>query len=118
MNPKLNKTIIVLHISAVIYFLLGIALLTLTILPRYIPYGALLLIALVSIAIGVFVEIIIKGLKDNKFWAWVAGLIISGLYVPSLFIILGIIGLIGLLDKEVRKDFLKNLTSPLEHSST
>jgi len=103
MNPKLNKTIIVLHISAVIYFLLGIALLT--VLKYYIPFGAF--IALISIGMGVFVEVIIKGLKDNKFWAWVAGLIICGLYVPSLFIILGIIGLIGLLDKEVRKGFLK-----------
>ena len=104
MNPKLNKTIIILHISAVIYFLLGIALLT--VLSRYIRFGASI-IALVSIGMGVFVEIVIKGLKDNKFWAWVAGLIICGIYVPSLFIILGIIGLIGLLDKEVRKDFLK-----------
>ena len=63
--------------------------------------------ALFSIAIVIFVEIVIKSLKNNKFWAWVAGLIICGLYVPSLFIILGIIGLVGLLDKDVRKDFLK-----------
>lgn len=105
MNPKLNKTIVVLHITAVIYFLLGIALLT--IFPRYAYIPGASFIALVSIGFGVFVEIIVNGLKNNKFWAWVAGLIICGLSVPSLFIILGIIGLIGLLDKDVRKDFLK-----------
>ena len=105
MNPKLNKTIIILHISAVIYFLLGIAFLT--ILPKYVYIAGASFVALFSIGIGVFVEIVVNGLKNNKFWAWVAGLIICGLYVPSFFIILGIIGLIGLLDKDVRKDFLK-----------
>ena len=82
---------------------MSIALLTiLSGYTRIVPF-----IALVSIGMGVFVEIVIKGLKDNKFWAWVSGLIICGFYIPSLFIILGIIGLIGLLNKEVRKDFLK-----------
>jgi hypothetical protein len=44
-------------------------------------------LALVSIGIGVFVEIVINGLKKNKFWAWIAGLILCGGYVPSLFVI-------------------------------
>src|SRR3989338_6996541 len=112
-NPKLNKTIIVLHISAVIYFLLGIIFLILPFLSSdEIGLGTFtkilwIFIALLSIAMGIFIEIVIKSLKNNKFCAWVAGLIICGLYIPSLFIILGIIGLIGLLDKDVRKDFLK-----------
>ena len=109
MNPRLNKTIIVLHISAIIYFLIGI-------LPFLLP-GVIeeelflkiiwIFMALFSIAIGIFIEIVITGLKNNKFWAWVAGLIICGIYVPSLLIALGIIGLIGLLDKDVRKNFLE-----------
>jgi hypothetical protein len=71
MNQKLKKTIIVLHISAVINFLLSIALLTiLSGYTRIAPF-----IALVSIGMGVFVEIVIKGLKDNKFWAWVYNIV-------------------------------------------
>ena len=113
MNQKLGKTIIVLHISAVFYFLSGILFLILPfVLPNILEEEIFLTImfvitALFSIAIGIFVEIVIKSLKNNKFWAWVAGLIICGLYIPSLFIVLGVIGLIGLLDRDVRKDFLK-----------
>ena len=113
MNQKLGKTIIVLHISTVVYVLSGILLLILPFLLPNIPEEGtfltimLVFMALFSIAIGIFVEIVIKSLKNNKFWAWVAGLIICGLYIPSLFIVLGIIGLIGLLDRDVRKDFLK-----------
>jgi len=113
MNPKLKKTIIVLHISAIIYFLLGFFFLSFflefTRKPLFflvsIPF---IMLVLFFIGIGVFIEIIIKGLKDNKFWSWVASLIICGLYIPSLFIILGIIGLSGLLNKETRKNFLKS----------
>src|SRR3989344_678736 len=104
MNPKLNKTIVVLHISAAIYLVLSIA--SLTVSPKYLPFLAPY-IAL-FIGMGVFVEIVIKGLKDNKYWAWIAGLVVCGLYIPSIFIVCGIIGLIGLLNKEVRTDFFKN----------
>lgn len=103
MNPKLNKSIIVLHISAVIYLLLGIGLFT--ILSDLVVHPVFM--GFVVIGIGVFVEIVVGGLKNNKFWAWVTALIICGMYVFSLFIILGIIGLVGLLDKDVRTDFLK-----------
>jgi len=118
MHPKLNKTIIVLHIMAVIYFLIVLAVIVFLIsfslivdeMEPEIPLTFLKITALftvlLSIASGVFIEIVIKNLKNNQFWAWVAAVIICGLYIPSLFIILGIIGLKGLLDKEVRKEFI------------
>jgi len=102
-NPKLKKTIVVLHISAVIYILLGILLLT--ILADYFAGGFLLVF--VSFGMAIFVEIVIKGLKQEKFWAWVTSVVICSIYIPSGFIIFGIIGLVGLLNKDVRKDFLK-----------
>jgi len=104
MNPKLKKTIVVLHISAVIYFLLAISLIT--VLAPYLP-GRYSSIAGFVIIWGIFIEVVIKGLKDNKYWAWIAGIIISGLQIPSILIILGIIGLIGLVDKETRDAFNK-----------
>lgn len=113
MNQKLNKTIIVLHISAVIYLLAGVMLLIFSFfLPSVLdgePFfkTTFVLSAVLSIAFGIFVEIVIKSLKKHKFWAWITGIIICGLYIPSIFIILGIIGLVGLLNKDVRTDFVK-----------
>ena len=47
----------------------------------------------------VFIEIVINGLKKRKKWTWFASLILCGIYIPSAFIILGIVGLIPLIDK-------------------
>jgi len=44
-------------------------------------------------------------LRRRQFWAWVAGLCISGLYIPSLFLPLGVMGLVGLLDPASRAAF-------------
>ena len=98
MNPKLKKTTICLHISAIIYFLLA------TIIIGVTPTG-LIFLAVFCIAMGVFVEIVINRLKQRKYWAWIAAIIICATYVPSIFIALGIIGLVGLFDESVRKDF-------------
>ena len=57
------------------------------------------------IAIGILIEFIIKGLKENKYWAWVAGIVISALSIPSFYFIFGILGLMGLLNKETKKAF-------------
>ena len=58
-----------------------------------------------SLAFGIFVEYVTKELKKNKFWAWIVAIIISGIYIPSIFIILGIIGLLGLVHKNTRTAF-------------
>ena len=41
-------------------------------------------------------------LKNGKYWAWIAGICIAGLYIPSAFFVLGIIMLIGLLEDDVK----------------
>lgn len=101
MNPKLKKTIIVLRISSIIYFLLGILFIT------FLSIGSGIM-TVVLIGMGTFIEIVIRNLKRNKYWAWIAGIVVCSLYLTSmLFIVLGIIGLMGLLNKEVRKEFSK-----------
>jgi hypothetical protein len=50
-------------------------------------------------------EVIVYGLKRRKFWAWVAGLIVFGMYVMSAFLPLGAFGLWGLLDRGSREEF-------------
>ncbi len=56
---------------------------------------------------AIFVEIVIKGLKNGKKWAWIMGIVISAIQIPSILIVLGIIGLITLLDKDVVASFQK-----------
>jgi hypothetical protein len=51
------------------------------------------------------IEIVAIGLNRRKFWAWIAGLCIFGMYVPSLFLPLGALGLWGLLDPGSRAEF-------------
>lgn len=119
MNPKLKKTLTVLQISSIIYFAFALLLPILYLsFPQIIFHQAqnqqlIQMAAMFSAAftfvfcagLGIFVQFIIRGLKKTKYWAWIAGLIITGLYIPSLFIILGIIGILGLLDKSVIDEF-------------
>ncbi len=53
----------------------------------------------------IFIEMVCRHLKQGKYWAWIAGLILFGIYIPSLFFILGIIGLIALLKPESKAFF-------------
>ena len=107
MNPKLKKTIIVLHISAILYFLAGIGSFALLIyLSKEVLVSYILsVVTAFSIIIGIFVEIVVSELKEGKLWAWVAAVILCMTYLLSIFIILGIIGLVGLLHEDVRNDF-------------
>ena len=54
----------------------------------------------------VFLEFVIAHLKQGKFWAWVAGIAIGGLYTPSLFLPLGVFILAGLLSDGCRQSFM------------
>ncbi len=67
--------------------------------------GFTIFFVFLSLGMAVFIEVVCRHLKQGKYWAWIAGLILCGIYVPSLFIVLGIIGLIGLLKPETRKYF-------------
>lgn len=57
------------------------------------------------LALAVGIEFVVHGLRRRKFWAWVVGLCLFGLYVPSLFFPLGVLGLWGLLDSGSRAEF-------------
>ena len=90
-------------------------LLLLTIVLKILVSETLPILSLLMIMFGIgmitawaiFVEIVIKGLKNGKKWAWIMGIVISAIQIPSIFIVLGIIGLITLLDKEVVASFQK-----------
>jgi hypothetical protein len=65
--------------------------------------GIVMLAVCLAIVIGI--EFVKNGLRKRKFWAWVAGLCIFGIYLPSLFFPLGALGLWGLLDEGSRSEF-------------
>jgi hypothetical protein len=98
---RITMAIVCLHISAVLY--LGLALLALWFPHLDTPVRALLLI--VCLGLVVVIEVIVWGLHKRYYWAWIAGLCLFAIYAPSLFFILGGLGLWGLLDPGSRAQF-------------
>ena len=109
MPHRIGMAVVCLHISAVIYFLLGLLMLSLPLFSSDERSGlagafAIGLFVLCLVLVG-GIEFVVYGLKQRKFWAWVAGLCIFGLYAPSLFLPLGALGLWGLLDAGSQAEF-------------
>lgn len=101
MPRSLKIATICLHLSAVLYLLLGVYLL---VTPSFGTFTSVFL-GIFSVILAILVEVIVKGLNSVKRWAWIAALILFCLYVPSLFILLGILGLVDLLRAETRANF-------------
>jgi len=104
---RLGMAIVCLHISAILYLLIGLlAFPLLTALDESgeaTPTALFLLLTCPAMVVGI--EAVVYGLRRRKFWAWVVGIILFGLYVPSLFLPLGAFGLWGLLDEGSRAEF-------------
>jgi len=104
---KIGLATICLHISAALYVIVGLVLFPLFLSDDEtslgFPFAIVMLLLCLALASGI--ECVIYGLRRRKFWAWVAGLCIFGLYVPSLFFPLGALGLWGLLDSGSRAEF-------------
>ncbi len=111
MQHRIGMAIICLHISAALYLLIG-GLLFLVLDVRVLEIdnsrsGHIFMSILAAVCVGIVlgIEVVAWGLRRRKFWAWVAGLVIFGIYVPSLFFLLGGFGLWGLLDPGSRREF-------------
>src|SRR6266849_1178427 len=108
MRHKIGLAISCLHISAVLYLIVGVLMFALftrdkdeTGLGLAFAIGTLLF----CLALIAGIEFVVYGLRNRKFWAWVAGLCVFGVYLPSLFFPLGALGLWGLLDSGSRAAF-------------
>lgn len=122
LHRQLKRAILCLRISTILYVLisLGSMILLWFLYPfynvtifrdpedRYLIPALVLGLSIFSLAVAVFIEIIIRGLRRRRFWAWICGLITAGLYIPSLFFILGIFILLGLINEEVSREFRQN----------
>lgn len=109
MRHRIGLATACLHISAVLYLLIGVGFF---VLFMAMPEGTMLLQVPLAVGMLVFclilvvgIEFVVAGLHRRRFWAWVAGLCIFGIYVPSAFLPLGALGLWGLLDAGSREEF-------------
>jgi hypothetical protein len=102
MKHKIGMAIVCLHISAVLYLLVG---LLLVLMANEAAGGTAICLLVFCVALAGGIEVVVSGLHQRKFWAWIAGLCIFGMYVPSLFLPLGALGLWGLLDNGSRAEF-------------
>jgi len=107
-------TTVCFHISAVLYVLFGILAFAMFafLMPSIEPdfpsdvgwiFGILMLLLCILLAIGI--EVVTWGLRNLQYWAWVTGIVISAIYIPSIFLVFGILGLIGLLNSDTQAAF-------------
>ena len=61
-------------------------------------------------ALAALNEVVARAIKKRKFWGWIVGIIIFGLYIPSLLLPIGVLGLWALLTPDSRRAFGINLT--------
>lgn len=103
---RIGLAVACLHISAVLYLAVGVGMFFLFSAVDD-PNGMNTPIAVFMLAfcLGLIVGIEVVGLRRRKFWAWVAGLCVFGMYATSLFLPLGALGLWGLLDEGSRAEF-------------
>jgi hypothetical protein len=106
---RIRLTILALRISEGLYVLIGLCfpifIISFPEAQEQYPIWIGICTGLFSVGFAVFVEIVVRALNRRKFWGWVAGLCLSGLYIPSLFLPLGVMGLVGLLDPASRAAF-------------
>src|SRR5713101_6732144 len=107
MKHKLFLASLSLHISALLYFAIAVGCLVaarqMELSSSQRAFLAFLGGACALLALGV--EFVAYGVHRRRYWAWITGLCVFGLYVPSLFLPLGLLGLWGLLDRGSQEAF-------------
>lgn len=107
MHHKIQTAIICLRISQVVYLLLGMGVPLLSSQSGE-PVAFVVFISVMTgvclLAMIVGLEILINGLKKRRKWSWITGLIVFGLYAPSLFLPLGVMGLWAMLNAGTQQE--------------
>jgi hypothetical protein len=108
MNNRINKALVCLHISALLYVVLGIGfyfLLNSLAEEDRESAAAGIVFAVFCFTLAVVVETIAWGIRRRYYWAWILGVGTFALYVPSIFMPLGILGVWWLMDDSSRAEF-------------
>jgi cytochrome bd-type quinol oxidase subunit 2 len=101
-----------LHISAVFYMIAG-ALLVLAPFARdsattaevTLHSSIIWLLAVLAFALAALARVLIRALRQRKRWAWITATVLFTLYLPTVFLPLGAVGLFGLLSEGTRAQF-------------
>jgi hypothetical protein len=115
MKHRIGMAIVCLHISALLYVVIGGSTL---LFGMAAPPGATWEVRLwigmfaVCLVLAVGIEYVVVGLKQRKYWAWIAGMCIFAIYIPSAFLPLGAFGLWALLDSGSQNEFLRKPQLP------
>src|SRR4051812_36652194 len=100
MRDRIRVAAISLHISAVIYVIVGLVFLGYSRSDDPLaspPAEVAVLGCVLSLALAAGIETVAHGLRRRRYWGWVAGLCIFTLYIPTVFLPLGALGLWALL---------------------
>lgn len=117
LDPWVGRSRLVLWFCGAMYLLLGV------VLGVLFPLGSLadssseappmvvavvmgVLMFLVSAGWGLFNFVVAWGLGRGARWAWICGVIIGGIYAPSICLPLGAVLLYGLLNDATRKAYM------------
>lgn len=100
---KIILTTVSLNLSAMIYAAVGLVMFILAASHDNEVLGTFFLLFCLFLAVGIL--FVVRGIKKRKYWAWIAGICICGLYIPSAYFPLGALGLWGLLDAGSREEF-------------
>lgn len=122
-KSRVSVALICIHISTGIYILLGIMIpvwLTiddlnngLSVEAGGVIIGSVIVLGGCSL-IAFLVELVASAIRRRSFGGWVVGLILFSIYVPTLFMPLGIVGLWSLLLPASRREFGFSVKQPDE----
>ncbi len=109
-KDRIPVAILCLRIAAILYVLISayIIFLSLTIDDSKIINGVKFIFVsptIVFLGIAILNEVVARAIKKRKFWGWVVGIILFGLYIPSPFLPIGGFGMWALLRPDSRKAF-------------
>jgi hypothetical protein len=108
MKDRTTVAAICLQVSSAIYVITGLAFLGYALSPARstsLPAEVGLFGCMLGLAFAAGVEVVARGLRRRKYWGWVAALCIFTLYVPSMFLPLGVLGLWALLTPATRAHY-------------
>jgi hypothetical protein len=108
MTDRIGVAAICLHISSAIYLIAGLAFMG-YFLPSAqstrLPSGVGWVGGALCLAFAAGIELVAWGLRRRRYWGWVAGVYILTLYIPTVFLPLGAVGLWALLTPATRELF-------------
>jgi thiol:disulfide interchange protein len=110
----LKTSLICIRIASAIYLLLGIAV---CLLPQ-VDSTAKTILLIATFGMVFWCEITAWGLKKTKKWSWVSAVILFALFIPSAFFLLGIFGMINMMNNDVRDMFSGRPYNPNKESQS